>query len=150
MRCAIGKAGFSDDKREGDNKTPLGAYPLRCCYYRPDRVERPQTGLEVIAITPEMGWCDAPHHPDYNKPVKLPFNPSHEKLWRDDNAYDIIIPMGYNDVSPVSGKGSAIFFHLAQPDFRGTEGCIAIAKEEMLKLLPHLHPQTMVRIHPKL
>lgn len=136
-----------DDKHEGDLATPRGRFALRACYYRPDRITPPpQTGLPLMALAPNDGWCDDPAHPLYNKPVKLPFDASHEKLWRDDHAYDLIVPLGYNDGPIIAGKGSAIFWHLAQPDWRGTEGCVAITKEAMLEILRECSTDTVMVI----
>jgi L,D-peptidoglycan transpeptidase YkuD (ErfK/YbiS/YcfS/YnhG family) len=145
-RAAIGRGGLAHDKREGDLATPIGNFPLRLCYFRPDRVVPPQTGLTLIPLSPYDGWCDDVAHTDYNQHVKLPFAGRHEQLWREDTVYDIIIPLGYNDAPIVPGKGSAIFFHLAHEDYRGTEGCVAIARADMLALLPQLSAQTVMVI----
>ena len=146
--AAIGRSGLTraEDKREGDGKTPIGAWPLRCLYFRPDRIMLPVSGLISYEITPQMGWCDDAGHHDYNKEVTLPFSASHEKMWRDDHAYDLVIPLGYNDQDPVSGKGSAIFFHLLHEGKEVTAGCVAIPRDEMLAIIPHLSSETVVRI----
>ena len=135
--CRIGRAGVAgpSEKREGDLKTPSGRFPLRCVYYRPDRLAPPKTLLPVIALTPEDGWCDDPAHPLYNQPVKLPFDGRHEKLWREDHVYDLIIPLGYNDDPIIPGAGSAIFMHLMREDGVGTEGCVALALADLLAVL---------------
>lgn len=133
--CAIGRAGLTADKREGDLMTPAGRFPLRFCYYRPDRMAAPETGLPLIPLEPDDGWCDDPAHPLYNQPVKLPFEASHEKLWREDHLYDLIVPLGYNDDPVIPGKGSAIFLHIMRDDGVGTEGCVAVKKEDLLALL---------------
>lgn len=140
VACRIGREGIAavGEKREGDLKTPSGSFALRCVYYRPDRMEAPKTALPVIALTPEDGWCDDPAHPLYNQFVKLPFDGRHEKLWREDHVYDLIIPLGYNDgvESPIiAGAGSAIFMHLMREDGVGTEGCIALKRDDLLELL---------------
>lgn len=151
-RCLIGRAGIAPagEKREGDLKTPTGNFPLRWCYYRPDRISPPPiSGLRVIALTPEDGWCDDPAHPLYNQPVKLPFEGRHEKLWRQDHVYDLIIPMGYNDGGDgpiMPGAGSAIFLHVKREDGVGTEGCIAMEKTDLLALLPHLNSESYISI----
>ncbi len=144
--CAFGKGGFTLYKREGDGATPRGLFPLRQCLYRADRHPAPQTELPLSAIAPDDSWCDDPASQFYNLPVKLPFIPSHEKLWRDDHAYDFIVPIGYNDLSPTPGLGSAIFLHLAKPGYLPTEGCIAVALEDMLAMLPLLGPETLMDI----
>ncbi len=144
-RCTIGRAGVSADKHEGDLATPQGRFHLRSCYYRPDRIAPPpETGLPLIALTPENGWCDEPNHPRYNLPVKLPFEGRHEKLWREDHIYDLIIPLGYNDGPIIPGKGSAIFLHLMRDDGVGTEGCIAMQRTDLLALLPRLTTKTVM------
>ncbi|MEZ5946041.1 MAG: L,D-transpeptidase family protein [Hyphomonas sp.] len=137
VRCVLGKSGVvaAADKREGDGASPAGIWPLRRVFYRPDRVAPPETGLTVVALTPGDGWCDAPDDPNYNRLVRLPYAASHEKMWRDDHAYDLVVELGYNDDPPVPGRGSAIFMHLAQPDWRGTEGCIAMAVQDLLGVL---------------
>lgn len=143
-RCTIGRGGATADKREGDMKTPIGSFPMRWCYYRPDKMHAPQTLLPVIAITPSDGWCDDAAHKLYNQPVTLPFEGSHEKLCRDDDVYDLVIPLGYNDDPVKAGKGSAIFLHLMRPDGEGTEGCVALQREDLLALLPRFSTQTLV------
>ena len=145
-RCATGKGGFSLDKREGDGATPLGIFPLRECLFRPDRQPQPETGLPTRPIAETDGWCDDPRSTQYNRPVQLPFAFSHEKLWRDEAVYDLIIPMGYNDENPIPGRGSAIFMHLAKPGYLGTEGCVALALPDLLQILPHLSPQSSIEI----
>jgi L,D-peptidoglycan transpeptidase YkuD (ErfK/YbiS/YcfS/YnhG family) len=150
ISCAIGRSGVvaADLKREGDGATPLGDWPMRQVFWRPDRLEKPVTQLPVIALRPDMGWCDDPAHPDYNKQVLLPFPASHEKLWRDDSIYDLIVVLGYNDAPPIAGKGSAIFLHLARDDFSPTEGCVACARDGLLALLRAAQPGRTLRISP--
>ena len=145
--CVVGKSGIRADKREGDGATPSGSYPLRACYYRPDRITPPPlTELPLIALSPADGWCDDPTHPLYNKPVKLPFSARHETLWREDHCYDLIIPLGYNDDPVIPGKGSAIFLHLMHDDGRATEGCVALRKADLVELLPQLSSTTKLVI----
>lgn len=136
--CALGRSGLSPDKREGDGATPIGAWPLRRLYHRPDRLVLPSCGLPTIALTPEDGWCDAPAHSLYNRHVSLPFEASHERLWRADDLYDLILVPGFNDDPVVPGKGSAIFVHLARKGFEPTEGCVALARRDLMTLLPGL------------
>lgn len=137
FRCALGKGGVRPeaDKREGDGATPLGRYPVRQILYRPDRLDAPVTALPVQALTAQDGWCDDPADPAYNRFVNLPFAASHEKLWREDHVYDVIAVLGHNDNPPVPGLGSAIFMHVARPDYSGTEGCVALALPDLLALL---------------
>lgn len=145
-RCAVGKKGFAKDKREGDHCSPTGTYSLRECWYRPDRLEAPHTKLFVRPIFENDGWCDASGDANYNQHVKLPYDASHENLWRDDHVYDVIVPLSYNDDPAEAGKGSAIFMHIARPDFSGTEGCVALTKEDLLEVLKNASADTQITI----
>ncbi|WP_298726113.1 L,D-transpeptidase family protein [uncultured Ferrovibrio sp.] len=148
FRCALGKGGCKPeaDKREGDGATPLGRYPLRQVMYRPDRLQAPATRLPIRPLDPLDGWCDDPADPAYNRPVKLPYAASHEKLWRKDHVYDIIVELGHNDDPPIPGLGSAIFMHVARPDYTGTEGCIALALPDLQALLAAVPARAAVQI----
>lgn len=134
--------------REGDAKTPLGRYTLRFGFYRADRLARPVTGLTMHALSPDDGWCDDPEHAAYNRWITLPFAASHERLWRADGAYDVVLVMSHNDSPPVPGLGSAVFIHIRQPDHRPTLGCVALAPADMLKLLRRVGPGTMLDVRP--
>ena len=137
VRCALGRGGVvaAADKREGDGRTPLGRWPLLRVLYRPDRGAAPATALPCTPIAPDDGWCDAPHDPAYNRPVKLPHPASCERMWRDDPLYDLLCILAHNDAPPVPGLGSAIFLHLAKPDYAPTEGCVALARGDLEALL---------------
>lgn len=148
VRCALGRGGVRTDKREGDGATPVGAFPLRRLLYRADRLERPRTGLPVDPIREDDGWCDDPADPAYNRPVRLPFSASHEKLWRDDALYDLVVVLGHNDDPPAPGLGSAVFLHVAKPDWGPTEGCVAVTRDDLLRLLADCDATTTIRINP--
>lgn len=141
-RCVLGKGGVlaAHAKAEGDGATPLGSWPLRRVLYRPDREPCPETALPCAPIAPDDGWCDAPNDPAYNTPVQHPYPASAERLWREDHVYDLIVVLGCNDDPPIPGRGSAIFLHLAQPDWRPTEGCVAINRATMLAVLKAARP----------
>lgn len=145
-RCALGRAGLVAAKREGDGGTPVGDYPLRRVLYRADRLERPATALAVEAIRPEDGWCDAAEDPAYNRQVRLPYPASAEALWRRDRLYDVVVVLGQNDAPPLPGRGSAIFLHLARPDWGPTEGCVALALDSLLEVLAAAGPKTRLRV----
>ena len=147
MRCALGRAGISTRKREGDGATPAGAWPMRRLLYRPDRLAPPVTRLPTIPLSLTDGWCDDPNDPNYNRPVTLPYAASAEALWRKDNVYDLIVPLGYNDDSIVPGLGSAIFLHLAKPNFAPTEGCIALSLADLVAILGSADGGSRVVVH---
>lgn len=135
--CALGRNGISLLKREGDGATPAGRWPLRRVLYRADRIAQPRTGLPLVAISQDDGWCDAPGDPAYNCPVRLPYPASAECLWREDRLYDIIVVLGHNDDPVVPGFGSAIFMHVAEPDYGPTAGCIGVSRQDLIALLAH-------------
>lgn len=134
-RCAIGKGGIRADKREGDGATPAGRYRLVRTLYRPDRGPEPATGLPVAATRSSDGWCDDPASPDYNRHVLLPHAASCETLWREDGLYDVIVVTDHNADPPVPGAGSAIFVHVARPDYGPTLGCVAFAIDDLREIL---------------
>lgn len=146
--CALGRGGVGDGKREGDGLTPLGRFALRGLYYRPDRMEPPRCHLETIALKPRDGWCDDPADAAYNRLVQLPYPASCERLWRCDGLYDLIVPLGYNDDPVVAGAGSAIFLHIAWPHFGPTEGCVALARADLLTVLAAIGPEDRLTVRP--
>ena len=146
--CRIGMQGAvaGSEGREGDQKTPLGHYHLRFGLYRADRLPAPKSPLTFRPLRPDDGWCDAPNDAAYNRFIRLPYPASHERLWREDGAYDLVIVMSHNDSPPSPHLGSAVFIHVAQPDDRQTLGCIALTPEAFTQLLPHLHTGMAVEI----
>ncbi|HUZ72918.1 MAG TPA: L,D-transpeptidase family protein [Stellaceae bacterium] len=135
LRCALGRAGIAADKREGDGATPAGSLAMRRVLYRPDREQPPATALPAAPLDPADGWCDIPDDAAYNRLVRLPYRARAEALWRADGVYDLIVVLGWNDAPVVPGQGSAIFLHLARPDGAPTEGCIALARPDLLLVL---------------
>jgi L,D-peptidoglycan transpeptidase YkuD (ErfK/YbiS/YcfS/YnhG family) len=148
LRCALGRAGVTPahDKREGDQASPAGAWPVRGVLYRPDKGPAPATTLPAHAIAPDDGWCDDPGEPDYNRPIKLPHGGSFERMWRDDDLYDLVVVLGYNDEPVNPGMGSAIFVHVAKPGYLPTEGCVALARADVEAFLALARPGDAVEI----
>jgi L,D-peptidoglycan transpeptidase YkuD (ErfK/YbiS/YcfS/YnhG family) len=145
--AACGRSGVTSDKREGDGASPAGAYPLLRAFYRPDRVvPPPATGLPLAALHPDDGWVDDPGDRQYNRLVRLPYPAHHEEMWRDDGLYDLVVVIGYNLEPIVPGRGSAIFLHCASADFAPTAGCIAVARDVLLGLMPRLGPGSRITI----
>ena len=144
-KCAIGKKGIGYKKKEGDLITPSGQFNIKYILYRKDRVKI-STKLRKRAIKKNMGWCDDPKSSHYNKLIKLPFAHKHEKLFKKENVYDIILILNYN-MNPIKkNKGSAIFIHVAKNNYKKTEGCVAIKKRKLIKLLKEISPNTKVKI----
>lgn len=152
--CALGKAGVIYEKCEGDHKSPLGSFNLRSVYYRYDRLDEPiYSKVPMMALLKEDGWCDDPKDDAYNMSVMLPYHASAEELWREDDLYDVLVVLGYNDAPAEPGKGSAIFMHVARDlndkEYLGTEGCVSLKKDDLLALLPQLTPETSLSILQK-
>jgi len=142
-RCAVGRSGLASNKREGDGTSPIGSWPIRQIFYRADRLDKaPSKAFTCTAIARQDGRCDAPDHPDYNRPVQLPFAASHEEMWRDDHLYDVVVVLGHNDDPVVPGAGSAVFLHVARPEYSPTAGCAALSAEDLLEFLALAGPQT--------
>jgi L,D-peptidoglycan transpeptidase YkuD (ErfK/YbiS/YcfS/YnhG family) len=146
--AACGRGGVRPDKREGDGASPAGTFPLLHVFYRPDRLAPPPSGLMLTALRPSDGWVDDPADPQYNRLVSLPYPARHEKMWREDGLYDLVVAIGYNTDPPVPGRGSAIVLHVARPDFGPTEGCIAVARDVLAGLLGLLAPGSTITIRP--
>lgn len=146
LPCALGRSGTSRAKREGDGATPLGRFRLLQAFYRADRGPRPRTGLPLRRIRSQDGWSDDPRDRRYNRLVPLPCPTSHETLWRDDHLYDVVIDISWNRGPIKRGRGSAIFLHLARPGFTPTEGCIAVDRRMIRRLLERIGPNTRIEI----
>lgn len=147
--CALGKAGVlaATRKKEGDDASPAGVFPLTGLYYRADRLDLPETSLPALEITQEWGWCDDPACAAYNSAVQLPHQGSAETLWRDDHLYDLLVTFGHNQSPAIPPMGSAIFLHVARGDFLPTQGCVAVARNVLLEILAEVGTDTMIRIH---
>ena len=145
FKCSIGKNGKTTKKIEGDNKTPKGLYALGPLYYRKDRLPKLSTKLKKIEIMKNFGWCDDVKSKFYNKPIKTNINVRHEKLYRNDKKYDLLIPIEYNSKKPKKNKGSAIFIHLTT-NYKKTQGCVAIKEKDMLILLKLINKKTKIKI----
>ena len=144
--CVLGRGGTTRSKREGDGATPLGRFRLLGCFYRADRGPRPRTRLPQAAIRPADGWCDDPADRRYNRPVRLPYPARHERLWREDHVYDVVLDIAWNRGPIVRGRGSAIFLHLARADLGPTEGCVAVPPRMARRLLQRIGPDTRIEI----
>ena len=147
IKCAIGKRGIGNKKKEGDKITPIGKFKIKTILYRKDRISHFKSKINKLSIKSDMGWCDDPKSKKYNKLVKIPFKGSAEKLYRKDNTYDIILVLNYN-INPIrKGKGSAIFIHVARKNYNNTLGCIAVSKRNLKKIIKKINKSTVVNIN---
>ena len=146
VKCALGKRGIGNKRREGDFITPRGNFKIKYILYRKDRIKRIQSKIKKIIIKKNMGWCDDPLSKEYNKLIKIPSEYSYEKLYKKDNVYDIILLLNFNMNPVVKNKGSAIFIHVAKKNYKKTEGCVAIKKIHLLKIIKELKYNTKIKI----
>jgi L,D-peptidoglycan transpeptidase YkuD (ErfK/YbiS/YcfS/YnhG family) len=146
LKCSIGKSGFNNNKKEGDLTTPKGTFKLGMLYYRKDRLSKVKCKIKKKIIKRNMGWCDDSNSKKYNREIIFPFEYSAEKLHRKDNIYDLFISIKYNYKPTIKRKGSAIFLHIAKKNYLPTKGCIAIKKNDFLKILPLIKVNTKISI----
>ena len=147
FRCALGKAGVKKKEKEGDNITPKGTFKITKMYYRPDKIKNIISLVKKIKIKNNMGWCDDPSSNLYNRQIKLPNKFSHEKLYRKDNLYDLILVLNYNINPIIKYKGSAIFIHVAKNSYKKTKGCIALKKKHLIELVSKIKKNTKIKIN---
>ena len=146
-RCALGKAGINKKIKEGDGITPKGVFKITKIYYRADKIKIIKTNIKKIKITKNMGWCDDPVSRFYNQQIKLPSKFSHEKLYRNDDLYDLIAVINYNTNPIIKNKGSAIFMHVSENSYKKTQGCIALKKKDLINILTKIKKNTKIKIN---
>ena len=146
LPCALGRAGIRSIKREGDGVTPRGRFRFERAQYRPDKTRRPLTALSIRPTRPHDGWCDATSDRNYNRAVSHPYPASAERLWRGDSLYDAVVVMDYNRMPRRRGAGSASFMHVAADGLKPTEGCVALSRRDLLKVLARIGPRTRITI----
>ena len=146
LKCAVGHNGLTNDKKEGDLSTPTGVFSFNKIYYRADKLGKIKFAIDSSIIHENDGWCDDQDSKLYNQYIRFPFKESAEHLYRSDDIYDIICVLNYNTSPIIPGKGSAIFLHIARPNFVGTEGCIAIEKEPLFEIAKNLTDSSKIVI----
>jgi L,D-peptidoglycan transpeptidase YkuD (ErfK/YbiS/YcfS/YnhG family) len=146
FRCSLGINGIKNKKKEGDGITPKGIFKLKKIYYRNDKVKNIVTKVKKIKITKDMGWCDDPKSKFYNKLIRLPSKFGHEKLYRKDYIYNLIIVLDYNMNPVTKNKGSAIFIHLAKKNYKPTQGCMGLKQNDLIKLIKMIKKNQKIKI----
>ncbi len=144
FKCCIGKNGLKTSKIEGDKGTPKGKFELGTLYWRKDRLNKIETGLNKKIIRKNMYWCNDVNHSNYNKQITNGRIKS-EKLFRKDNKYDCLILIKYNYNRPIKNKGSAIFLHLTK-DYKKTAGCVAVNKKDFFIIAKILNKKSRIVI----
>jgi len=173
LPCALGRAGISAFKREGDGATPRAVLHIAGGYYCAPLPPAAPQWLKLRRAGPHDGWCDAAGDRNYNRPVRLPYAAGAETMQRPDGLYNICLILDWNMRPRIKGRGSAVFLHLARPAEKGaamarqnsggesgfaghgggtqalfvpTAGCLALRRGDMLRLLPHLSSATKIVI----
>ena len=140
MPASIGRNGFAlpGNKREGDGKSPAGLYQLGQLFSYENKIN---SSLPFIQTTGEDKWIDDTNHVDYNKYVKGNTTAtSFEHLRLTGIYYKYCMVIEYNTKPVIKGKGSAIFFHVADANYSPTAGCVAIKETDMNKILAWFKP----------
>ncbi len=149
--CATGRGGLlsPDLKREGDGATPIGCFPLRYGFYDPTALPASEFRDLAFPFVPKPSnydWPEDGFNPFYNR---LVYNLDPREPSRlGERIFDLIVPIGWNDATPRAFGGSAIFLHVARPDFTPTAGCVVVAHEVVLDLARRLRPGMMIDIAP--
>ena len=146
FKCSTGKRGLKKSKKEGDKCTPIGLFSLGKIYYRSDRLNKPDTNLKIIPIKRNMGWCDDPKSKYYNREIRLPSKARHEKLYKKDHSYDLLLVINYNTTKTIPYKGSAIFLHLTS-NYKKTNGCIAVSRKDLYIILKLINKKSKIKIY---
>ena len=144
-KCSIGINGLTNNKVEGDKKTPMGTYSLGELFVRTDRIKNLKTKYKFIPIKNNMAWSDDPNNIEYNKLIETK-NYHKEALYRDDNIYNLILIINYNTNPVIPNKGSAIFLHVSTKDYKPTNGCIAINVNDFIEILALLDTNEKINI----
>ena len=147
FKCALGKSGIEKKRIEGDNITPKGTFKIIKIYYRKDRIKKINSTFKLVEIKKNMGWCDDPKSERYNQLIKLPSKYGHEKFFRNDRIYDLILVLDYNMNPVIKNKGSAIFIHIAKNNYTKTKGCIALKKKDLIEIISKIKKDTKIRIN---
>ncbi|MHB8065620.1 MAG: L,D-transpeptidase family protein, partial [Ruminiclostridium sp.] len=137
----IGLKGFSNNKIEGDNKTPVGAFRIGTCYGKTSNVV---TGLNFYKYDSEDVWVVDSNSKYYNTHQREPVNArwkSAENFSKMKNGiYEVFFSIEYN-TERTKNKGSAIFFHIAnaKAQLKYTNGCVATDKSNLLAIVKWLN-----------
>ena len=130
--CSVGRNATTARKVEGDGATPEGRHHIIGLLYRPDRMRKPTDW--AIPIRPRDIWSDDSRDPNYNMIGRSPTFFSHEKLFRADRLYDMVLLTDWNWPYVVKGRGSAIFIHRWRKARHPTYGCIALHASHLLEI----------------
>src|SRR5262249_8929867 len=142
LPVVLGRGGIRANKFEGDGATPRGRFrPIRL-WWRADRQAHPRTLLAARRITPDLTRVAGTPAPRHKRPFRRAPRDGGDRLWRTDHLYDFIVEIDHNTRPRVAGRGSAVFLHVARPNRSPTAGCVALAANNLRRLLAILSQKT--------
>lgn len=135
IKANVGSKGISNNKIEGDDKTPAGLFSLGTTF----GYESITLKINYRQITASDKFIDDPNDPQYNQWVHGKTNAnSYENMLRDDGIYKYGVVINYNMNPVVKGRGSAIFMHIWYGYGIGSIGCVTMSKDNILRILKWL------------
>lgn len=138
----LGQRGVSERKREGDRRTPAGAFGIGKVMYG----VAPNPGVRYRYRRVRCGdwWVEDPRSPFYNQfrrtpcGSRPPFRTTGDDMWRSPTAYRHLAVVEYNMDPVVPGRGSGIFLHASTG--RPTLGCVSLPLPRLTSVLRWLRP----------
>lgn len=141
----LGRNGVTNNKKEGDLKTPIGEFNLGIAFGTHDIQKELQ--IQYIQINENLYWVDDVNSRYYNQLVDVQKIPkdweSAEHLSDYPRQYEYAIEIKTNPEN-VPENGSAIFLHCSVQ--KPTAGCVAINREKMLEILKNLKENALISI----
>jgi L,D-peptidoglycan transpeptidase YkuD (ErfK/YbiS/YcfS/YnhG family) len=146
ITARIGARGFSDHKVEGDLATPTGSYGIGSTMY--GILDNPGVRYAYHPIVEDDYWNENADSAGYNSfsHGTDPGGPS-QPLWQVTPQYGHFAVINYNVPVARSNppRGSGIFLHVMVPG-HSTNGCVAIALADLVRVLTWLNPGASPRI----
>lgn len=126
-------------KREGDGRTPAGAFTLGVIYGNDSRLPD-GADFPFHQVTDTDAWPDDPTNPFYNRHVAVDAaNPpawfKSQRMRTGDPAYRWRVEIRHNADPIEPGAGSATFFHIRRGETRPTAGCTTMAEPALRELV---------------
>ena len=146
-KAYMGKNGVTNNKVEGDGKTPLGKFKLGIILSRKSDIQN-LYGVKHKLINKNLYWIDDVKSQYYNNLVDIETVSkkdwsSAEHLIEYPIEYEYLVEIK-NNPRNIHGKGSAIFLHCSNKNV--TAGCVAIDRNIMKKVVEVINLDTMIEI----
>lgn len=138
----LGQRGISEQKREGDRKTPSGAFGFQRVMY--GLGANPGVRYRYHRIVCGDWWVEDSRSPAYNRfrhvrcGTRPPFRITSEDMSRSPTAYRHLAVIDYNTKPIVPGRGSGIFLHVSHGN--PTLGCVSLPLSQLLTILRWFRP----------